>query len=50
MLYAQPFQVKKNGLTLTYNKQDGTYSLSKDQVAYIHQASAYLALANGQKN
>ncbi|WP_159731657.1 alpha-galactosidase [Sphingobacterium sp. 18053] len=49
MLYAQPFQVKKNGLTLTYNKQDGTYSLSKDQVAYIQQASAYVALANGQK-
>ena len=49
MSSAQPFQVKKNGITLTYNKQDGTYSLSKDQVAYIHQASAYLALANGQK-
>jgi len=49
MLAAQPFQVRKNGITLTYNKAAGTYSLSKDQVAYIQQASAYLALANGQK-
>lgn len=49
MVSAQPFQVRKNGITLTYDKAHGTYSLSKDQVAYIQQASAYLALANGQK-
>ncbi|CAM3740748.1 alpha-galactosidase [Sphingobacterium prati] len=49
MLSAQPFQVKKNGITLTYNKQTGTYSLSKDQITYIKDASAYLMLANGQK-
>jgi len=49
MLTAQSFQVKKRGITLAYNKQTGTYSLSKDQVTYLKDASAYLTLANGQK-
>ncbi|GAA4172985.1 alpha-galactosidase [Sphingobacterium ginsenosidimutans] len=49
MLTAQSFKVKKGGITLAYNKQTGTYSLSKDQVTYLKDASAYLTLANGQK-
>ncbi|WP_343539035.1 alpha-galactosidase [Sphingobacterium thalpophilum] len=49
MLSAQPFQVTKNGISLTYNKQTGTYTLSNGQISYIKDASAYFKLANGEK-
>lgn len=44
---AQTFEVKKNGITLSYNKETGTYSISKDKTILIKDAIAYATLSDG---
>ncbi|UIR54821.1 alpha-galactosidase [Sphingobacterium sp. SRCM116780] len=48
-LSAQPFQVKKNGIVWSYNKEAGTYSISQNNNLTIKNAIAYTVLSDGTR-